>query len=290
MGNPVQAAMLSVGGGFLLATAMVVFSPTLRKRVAKILVNWKGSDLKVWQLFAGVGGGIFIFGQALVVPIYGVAVYIISVVAGQTIFSLVVDKFGIGPAGKKPVTFFRVSAAGLTFVGALLATIGKVQTFDAMLPALMFGFFAGAATSWQYALNGRISTSFRSTLITSSLNFLMGFSFLTVVLVISSVAGLWPMSQLPNILHQPQLWSGGVLGLIFIAGASFFVARLGVLRFAIISVLGQLVGAYLLDVIFPTGDAGNSWLVLLGLAITAFAVLLSSRGSAEDFRTLASRP
>ena len=272
--NPVIAAMMSVGGGFVAATIFVLASSKLRKSLFDFLTRRVKLNLEPWQFFAGMGGGIFIFGQALVVPAFGVAIYIIAVVAGQTVASLFVDKYGIGPAGKKPITFLRVVSALLATVGVVVSSLGKAEISQLIIPAVLFGIFAGSATALQYALNGRISREVKSTMITSSLNFFMGFCLLSLLLLVSSVANVWNLASPPSLIEEPILWTGGLLGLSFIASAAFFVGRLGVLRFAVVSVLGQLVGALLLDVFVPAeGTILTVW-VPIGLAITLAGVLI----------------
>lgn len=282
IGNPVVAAMMSVGGGFVVATCLVLSSGGLRNRLRN-LIRQKGSpELSFWHFLAGFGGGIFIFGQTLVVPVFGVAIYIISVVAGQTIASLVVDHLGIGPAGKRKITPLRLIAAFLATLGVVVSVVGKTEVSSLAIPAILFGFAAGAGTAVQYALNGRIAKAFGSTLLTSSLNFFMGFSLLSALLFTGTIFGVWQLAAPPSILEQPHLWLGGVLGLIFIASAAFFVGRLGVLIFAVISVLGQLVGALLLDVFAPNRGSEVTIYVISGLLLTTVGVMLASTKSRDE--------
>jgi len=276
VGNPAIAAMMSVGGGLCVAIVIVLLIPTIR---ARLVILWKHKSsikLSPWQYFAGFGGGIFILGQALIVPVFGVAIYIIAVVAGQTIASLLVDHFGIGPAGKKRVTALRTLAALLATIGVVVSATGKAEASALIIPAVLYGFAAGVATAVQYALNGKLALEFQSTLITSSLNFLMGFSLLSVVLLIALGTGVWKLDSPPSLIEQPWLWLGGVLGLIFIASAAFFVKRLGILLFAVVSVLGQLFGALLLDVFFPTSGNSVTVFMLIGLGITVIGVLAAT--------------
>lgn len=283
--NPVIAAMMSVGGGFVAATIFVFASRRLRKLLFDFLTGRVKVNLEPWQFFAGMGGGVFIFGQALVVPAFGVAIYIIAVVGGQTVASLFVDKYGIGPAGKKPITFWRVISALLATVGVVVSSLGRAEISQLIIPAVLFGIFAGAATALQYALNGRISQEVHSTMITSSLNFFMGFCFLSILLLISSIANVWNLVPPPNLIEQPLLWTGGLLGLSFIASAAFFVGRLGVLRFAVVSVLGQLVGALLLDIFAPADGTILTVWVPIGLLITLTGVLLGFSRSTPKEKT-----
>lgn len=274
--HPVVAAMMSVGGGFVLSAVIVLARKDSRVAAAKLLRFGGYAALKPWQYFAGVGGGIFILGQAVVVPGFGVSVYIIAVVAGQTVASLLVDHLGWGPAGKKHITVLRILAALFATVGVVISAFGRGDVPSVALAAGAFGLAAGAATAIQYALNGRIAQATASAMVTSALNFFMGFIFLTVVLVATSFAGVFELTAPPSILERPELWLGGPLGMLFIASAAIFVRQLGVLLFAVVSVLGQLAGAILLDVFAPTPGTELNALLAVGLVITAVGVVAAS--------------
>lgn len=80
-----------------------------------------------------------------------------------------------------------------------------------------------------------------------------------------------------SVTTRPELWLGGPLGMLFIASATLFVRYLGVLVFAVVSVLGQLAGALVLDILLPAPGTVVGPLLLLGLAVVALGVVLSSR-------------
>lgn len=274
--HPVIAAMMSVGGGFVLS-ALIVLSRRDSRAAARRFLQFGGyTELKKWHYFAGIGGGIFILGQAVVVPGFGVSIYIIAVVAGQTVASLLVDHWGLGPAGKRAVTLLRILAAGFATIGVAISALGRGDLPTVALAAVSFGLAAGAATALQYALNGRIAGATHSAMLTSALNFFMGFMFLSVVLLITTVMGVWELAAPPSILERPELWLGGPLGMLFIASAAIFVRQLGVLLFAVVSVLGQLAGAILLDVFAPTPGTELNGLLAVGLVVTAVGVLAAS--------------
>jgi Protein of unknown function, DUF606. len=54
-----------------------------------------------------------------------------------------------------------------------------------------------------------------------------------------------------------------------------FVRQLGVLVFAVVSVLGQLAGALVLDLFFPTPGTQVGLLLILGLVVVGAAVVLA---------------
>ncbi len=276
LGQPVVAAMMSVGGGFVLAATVVAFTPGARRALVGLIASRGRPELHPWHFLAGFGGGIFIFGQALVVPLVGVSVYIIAVVTGQTIASLAVDRYGLGPAGRQPVTVFRWLAALLAIIGVVISGVGRGDVATVAWAAIAYGLAAGAATAVQYALNGRIAAQSGSAMVTSALNFLMGFILLSVLLVATGLVGVWPMVLPPSPLDAPLLWLGGPLGLLFIASAAILVKRLGVLAFAVVSVLGQLVGAVVLDLVLPTQGTVLGPVVFLGLVVTVIAVIAAT--------------
>jgi transporter family-2 protein len=276
LGQPVVAAMMSVGGGFVLAATVVALTPGARRKLAALVTSRGRPGLHPWHFLAGFGGGIFIFGQALVVPLVGVSVYIIAVVTGQTIASLAVDRYGLGPAGRQPVTVFRWLAALLAIIGVVISGVGRGDVATVAWAAIAYGLAAGAATAVQYALNGRIAAQSGSAMVTSALNFFMGFGLLSVLLVVTGLIGVWPMVLPPSPLDFPLLWLGGPLGLLFIASAAIFVRSLGVLAFAVVSVLGQLLGAVALDLVFPTAGTVLGPVVFLGLVVTVIAVVAAT--------------
>jgi len=274
--HPIIAAMMSVGGGFILSLLIVLGRARTRTAARALLSHVKTGALKPWHYFAGFGGGIFILGQALVVPAFGVTIYIIAVVAGQTAASLLVDRLGIGPAGKQAVTTLRVIAAIIAVVGVAVSSIGRGDVGSIAVAAVAYGLAAGAATAAQYGLNGRIAKVTESAMVTSALNFAMGFSLLVVLLVINTFVLGNALVLPPSLVETPWLWLGGPLGMLFIASAALFVRYLGVLVFTLTSVAGQLAGALLLDLFFPTPGTVLTVFVVVGLVVTATGVYLST--------------
>lgn len=274
--HPIIAAMMSVGGGFVLSLLIVMGHARTRAAARQIFSHVRTGALKPWNYFAGFGGGIFILGQALVVPAFGVTIYIIAVVAGQTAASLVVDRIGIGPAGKQAVTTLRVIAAIVAVVGVAISSLGRGDVGSIAVAAVAYGLAAGAATAAQYGLNGTIAKATGSAMVTSALNFAMGFTLLSILLAINTVILGNPIALPPSLLETPWLWLGGPLGMLFIASAALFVRHLGVLVFTLASVAGQLGGALLLDLFFPTPGTVLTVFVLIGLVVTATGVYLST--------------
>ena len=69
----------------------------------------------------------FVLAQSLTVTLIGVALFIVSTVAGQSVTGLVVDRFGIGPGGARPLTPNRVAGAVLMVVAVGIAMSSSLK-------------------------------------------------------------------------------------------------------------------------------------------------------------------
>ena len=118
---PLDAAMWSFGSGAVLLSLLLLAAPGVRAAVGDLPAALRDGRLRWWQCIGGVGGGAFVVTQTYAVPLAGVAIFTIAVVGGQTLNALLVDKLGLGPAGRAPVTPARAASAALAFVGVVVA-------------------------------------------------------------------------------------------------------------------------------------------------------------------------
>jgi transporter family-2 protein len=70
------------------------------------------------------------------------------------------------------------------------------------------------------------------------------------------------------------IYTGGVIGVIYIASTSLIVQHLGVLTFTLFSVGGQLFGSLLLDLYAPSEGVSVSWYLVTGIAMTYIGVVV----------------
>jgi transporter family-2 protein len=267
--NAIVAALVSFGSGLFILLIGVIFYKPARIAYLSIPGLIRDGKLKWWQIIGGIAGGF-------VVPVVGVAIFVIAVVAGQTCSSLLVDKYGIGPAGPKAITGLRIFAAALAVLGVAIAVLGRSHTGTFNLPMVIYMFVVGAVTSVQHAMNGRVAAQTKQPWATTALNFTIGFIALNIMFLIynlfTNVSILFP----PAPWEKPLLWTGGAIGITFIVSAVVLVRTLGVLIFSLVAVVGQLLGAVLLDVFFPTPGNVVSAEVLIGIAITVVAVVIAA--------------
>ena len=126
-----QAALVSFGTGWILLTVIVVASPSVRRGLTSVREALRAGALRWWQVIGGVLGGFFVAVQSATVPLIGVAVFTVAVVAGQVSNSIVVDRLGLGPAGRQAVTPTRVVSAILAVAAVIIAVSDRLGGRDA---------------------------------------------------------------------------------------------------------------------------------------------------------------
>jgi transporter family-2 protein len=274
--NPLITALINFTTGLIVLSVMMIFSRPIRQGLISIPRLVREGRLKRWQLFGGLSGAFFVASQSSLVQVIGVAIFTVAAVAGQTSAALLVDKAGIGPAGKQPVTLMRIGAAILGIVGVLVSVLGQDSTGQFAFGAVLISFAAGALVSTQPALNGQIANHTGQPAAATMVNFIVGFITLVVVYAIAQQVNPQSFNVPPMPWENPVIWLGGPFGVLFVLTASFMAKTLGVFLFTLTSVVGQLSGAILMDVLFPTASTNITWQLLLGISITGAAVVLAS--------------
>ena len=274
--NPLITALINFTTGLIVLSVMMIFSSPIRQGFVSIPRLVREGRLKRWQLFGGLSGAFFVASQSSLVQVIGVAIFTVAAVAGQTSAALLVDKAGIGPAGKQPVTLMRIGAAILGIVGVLVSVLGQDSTGQFAFGAVLISFAAGALVSTQPALNGQIANHTGQPAAATMVNFIVGFITLVVVYAVAHQVNPQSFNVPPMPWENPVIWLGGPFGVLFVLTASFMAKTLGVFLFTLTSVVGQLSGAILMDVLFPTASTNMTWQLLLGISITGAAVVLAS--------------
>ncbi len=277
MGNPIEAALVSFGSGLIIISLISAFTPSIRKGMKNLMGAVQRKEIPVWTLFAGMLGGSFVAVQTQIVPINDVAIYSVASIAGQTAASLWVDRIGLTGGGKKVITARRVAAAGVTVLAVLVSVLDRIDARDLSLFAVVFGCFAGAIVGVQRALNGQINESTNQSFATSWLNFIMGTTFLVIFLTIGVIINRAEFISLPS--GPWWMYTGGTIGVIYIAFTSTIVQHLGVLTFTLISVGGQLVGSLLIDLYSPTQGVQVSAYLVTGILMTYLGVVVGGVGN-----------
>jgi transporter family-2 protein len=282
--NGVQAALVSFGSGLLIIAIVAIFSPSIKAGARNLKGAIDRKELPKWTLFAGALGGSFVAVQTHIVPLIGVAIYSVASIAGQTAASLVVDRIGLTGGGKKHITPRRIAAALVTVFAVFISVFDRIDARDLSLFAVLLGCVAGAVVGVQRALNGQINEHSNQSFTTSFLNFFMGTTFLFIFLLILVAAGPTKFVPLPS--GPWWIYTGGVLGVIYIAFTSTIVQHLGVLTFTLFSVGGQLVGSLLIDLYSPTDGVNVSAYLVTGIVMTYFGVLVGGVNNSQARKRL----
>jgi transporter family-2 protein len=272
LGNGLQAALVSFTSGLIIIVVIALFNPSIKEGVRTLRKAVIAKAIPPWTLFAGMLGGSFVAVQTQIVPLIGVAIYSVAAIAGQSAISLLVDRIGLTGGGKKHITPRRVTAAFVTVFAVFISVADRLDGRDLSIAAVLLGIFAGAIVGVQRALNGQINEHSHQSFTTSLLNFAMGTTFLLIILLFAMTVGGMKLSPLPA--GPWWIYTGGVLGVIYVAFTSTIVQHLGVLTFTLISVGGQLVGSLLIDLISPTDGVQISAYLVCGIVLTYLGVLV----------------
>lgn len=269
--NSLQAALVSFGSGLLIIAIIAIFNSKIKEGIRRLRSAVKNKEIARWKLLAGALGGSFVAIQTQIVPLIGVAIYSVASIAGQTATSLLVDRIGLTGGGKRLISPRRVLAAVLTVFAVLVSVWDRIDANNLSLLAVTAGVIAGAVVGVQRALNGEINEYSKQSFTTSLLNFMTGTAFLTVLILVVLVLGGSELTPLP-----PGPWwiyTGGVIGVIYIAFTSTIVQHLGVLTFTLFSVGGQLVGSLVIDLVSPTAGVSVGAYLITGIVMTYAGVL-----------------
>lgn len=274
-GSGVQAAMVSFGTGWILLSVILLASPGVRRGLASVGGDVREGRLRWWQLAGGLLGGFFVAVQSATVPVIGVAVFTVAVVAGQVSNSIVVDRLGLGPAGRQSVTTARVASAVLAVLAVGVAVSDRLTgTSATALAPVIAALIAGLAIAIQQAINGRVGAAARNPWTAAWVNFTVGSIMLGALLGLT-----WGLTDFdPGTLPAGPWWLylGGSIGVLFIAAAAWVVQRLGVLLFALLTITGQLTGAVILDWVAPAAGVTFHITLVVGVALAALAVAIGS--------------
>jgi transporter family-2 protein len=276
LADGIAAAVVSFGLGLLVLLVLVPALPGGRRGLAALRGSLRSGALRPWQTLGGVCGALLVATQGLTIGVLGVAVFTVAVVAGQSASSLAVDRAGIGPGGRQPVTVARLAGAVLTVLAVLLAVGDRLGDPDTLVLALL-PLLAGLGLAWQQAVNGLVRATSGSALTATLVNFAVGTAALLVAFGVEVAVRGVPGGALPA---EPWLYLGGPIGIVFITVAAAIVRFTGVLLLGLATIAGQVVGAVALDAVLPTAASHPGPATLAGALLTLVAVLIATLGPA----------
>jgi len=277
-----QAALISFSSGLFFISIYALFSKRVHQGIRKLRSAISNREIPKWRLLAGALGGSFVAIQSSIVFVIGVATFSVASIAGQTAVSLIVDRIGLTGGGPKPITIRRSGAALITVLAVLISVWDKLEGIDFSHLSVFLAGLAGMLVGVQRALNGQINEHSGDSYTTTLLNFITGTSLLLLFFLILLFAGAIELQPLPT--SPWWIYTGGILGVTYIAFSALIVQHLGVLTFTLYSVGGQLFGALILDLFLPSEGISVSWYLVSGIALTYVGVVIGGANQARRAR------
>ena len=272
--NPIEAAMVNFGIGLLILIVIAISLPKVRAQVRMVPLLLSTRVLPWWAFFGGFAGAFYVSTQSFAVPLIGVASFTVAVVAGQTSSSLVIDRFGLGPAGRQIISALRVIGAILTVIAVAIAVSTRFSGAGFSVAAIIAAFAGGVGLATQQALNGRLSVATKQPLAAALVSFALGFFALVVLVLVLNATSTLAWGALPT--GPWWIWTSGAMGVTYIAVGAWIVPKVGVLVFGLLTVVGQLAGALMFDVLAPLPGSVVTVQLVLGLALTIVAVTIAT--------------
>jgi transporter family-2 protein len=270
--NPAEAALISFSSGLIVILLITLVSSQVKRGLRRLGSAIRERKISRWKILAGALGGGFVAIQTSVLPLIGVAIYSVASIAGQTVTSLFIDRIGLTGGGPKLISPQRMGAAAMTILAVLISVADKFGGTQFTLLTIFLAITAGILVGVQRALNGEINEHSGNSYTTSLLNFIMGTSFLTLYFAALLALGRAELTPLPS--GPWWIYTGGVIGVVYIAFTALIVQHLGVLTFTLFSVGGQLFGSLLLDLYAPTKGVTVSGYLLAGIVMTYIGVII----------------
>ncbi len=275
LGDGIAAAVVSFSTGLAVMAVISLALPKGRAGLARILPAVRERQFPPYYVLAGCIGALFVFAQSFTVALLGVALFTVAAVTGQTLSGLLVDRMGIGPAGKRPITGIRVLGSVLTVAAVAWAVSPRFSAGETglqlLLPVLL-PLLAGFLMSFQQAMNGTATVHYGSPIAATLVNFIAGAALLWAAWLIK-LATAGAGNPLPA---QWWYYLGGPLGCIFIGVGALLVRSLGVLVTGLGMIAGQLLGSLGLDLLFPVPGTVVALPTVLGTLLTLGAIILAT--------------
>ena len=271
LGDGNASAVVSFGSGLVVMAIIILARSSTRRQFASI-----PAKIPWWSWLAGLCGAMVVFSEGASASVLGVATFQTTLICGMVISGLVCDRFGIGVDVKQPFNLPRVLGAILAVVATIMVVSPNWQA-PSVIGMAVLPFLAGLLAGWQPAGNSAVARETGSMLVSITWNFIVGFTVLTVVLLVRIALGQVSF-------HMPSQWwmyLGGPLGLLSIALMGLLVRGLGLLLLGLASTAGQLIGSVLIDWLVPALGAQVYAITLIGTVVALVGAMIAAIPSAK---------
>lgn len=272
----VGAALVSFGTGLAAVLLFALMRPAIRAKLRAVPDLLRQRAYPRWYLFAGVVGAFYVFAQAATVGPIGLSLFTIAIVTGQMASGLLMDRLGIGAGRKIEVSGARITGAVFAFLAALIAAsahVGSSKAVGLLVLFMLIPLVSGLMQSVQQGVLGQVGTAHGSPVVSTLLNFGVGTVALFAVWAVQAAI----VGQADLLTGQWWLYLGGPLGTLILASATVCVASTGVLLMTLTVIGGQLVGALVLDILWPSTGSMVGPETLVGIGLTGLGLLIAAR-------------
>jgi len=138
-----------------------------------------------------------------------------------------------------------------------------------MMLAVTLALTSGLLVGINRQVNGTLAL-YTSPLRASFVNHLVGFALLTLVVLVLGEYRLLGAFKAPW-----HVYLGGSLGVLFVAGSSWLILRIGAVRTTLLLISGQMLSGVALDVLQSV--PGSPWARLLGVVLILAGMFLTRR-------------
>lgn len=137
----------------------------------------------------------------------------------------------------------------------------------------LMAFIAGAMTAYQPLINAKLGQHLDSPVWASFISFLVGTVALLIVGFI--ISGKFMVLETEGM--KWWMWTGGLLGAVFVTVALYVVPYMGVAAMISVVIAGQLVMAALLDHFGVLSESANpiTWQKLVGLTLLVIGAIIT---------------
>lgn len=270
-------AVISFASGLVVMFFIIIARKSTREQFASIPSLIKSRKIPLWNWFAGLCGAMVVFSEGASAKDLGVATFQTALISALILSGLLCDRFGIGVKEKKPFTLQRISGAILAIIATVFVVMPQWQSPHLLVLAIL-PFLAGLLAGWQPAGNSAVGEATGSMLVSITWNFIVGFTVLTIALVIRMALG-YVSFELPT---QWWMYLGGPLGLMSIALMAILVRGIGLLLLGVASTAGQLLGSVLIDLAIPALGNTVYTLTIIGTLFALAGAVVTAIPSKQE--------
>lgn len=254
------------------------------------LLRWR-SRPSIPLLLPGLLGVVYVSASIFLTSlVMGFALFWACVVAGQLTAAALFDANGLGVAGGVhiPVSRARLASLLLACGGVGMSMTEKISSASSsgvsqppgvVVGACIASYVCGAGMLTQSVLNRRAADLLPSRLQATWWSFAIGTVAAACLFGIHAAVEPKKLASLATALARASLeqLSGGILGVVYVAGSIYIPFYLGSQTYAIALVSGQLLMSLAIDALglFGADAATPGSLKLSGIAVVLFASILS---------------